>query len=99
MPTWLENGAVIAVLVFLGKELYQFAKSRVAKFLETVEANTDAVRSLQSTFVSFQDDVRRLTEMTNQIPKMQRDLDVAHAHLRAVAPHLYNPPVRPDSGS
>lgn len=87
-------GISIALVPWIIREIFQAWKDRSKASDESLKANTAAINELRLTMKLVEAQLKNVADATGSIAKMQRDLDVAHAHLRIVAPHLYNPPAR-----
>lgn len=92
---WAIVSVAVAFISWCLKEIYQHWKDRRDAHTAALKANTEAICHLQLSLKTFEERLRHTAELSGQVPKMQRDLDVAHAHIRVIAPHLYNPQCRP----
>jgi hypothetical protein len=79
-----------AVIFWALKEIYRLWKDRGDTQTSALKANTSALHEMQLSLKTFEERLSQAADLSAQVPKMQRDLDVAHAHIRFLAPHLYN---------
>lgn len=87
---WIKDPIAWAAIAWALKEIYQLWKERGLSHTAALKANTEAICELKLSLTTFEERLRQASELSEQVPKMQRDLDVAHTHIRIIAPHLYN---------
>lgn len=86
----IKEPMIWAVVAWAIKEIYQTYKDKGGAMTVALKANTDAICDLKLSVMRLEERLSQATELAAAVPKVQRDLDVAHAHIRIVAPHLYH---------
>ena len=84
----IEQAKEFALPAALGlwalKELYASWKGKDREKSETLKANTDAVQMLTLAITELKVELRNLKESIQPMPKLIRDMDVAHEKLRRI---------------
>jgi hypothetical protein len=87
MQDLVNNLAASALAVFLFKEIWDFFKGSAKEHLKALRDNTVAV-------IRLEERIKMLTERTDKIPKMEKDINEAHYKLRLIS-ELVRPPSHP----
>lgn len=82
----LDKGAVGLALGFLAKEAFDWVKAKLNKDAESQDAlmkkNTEAIEQLKFALVKLQCSIETFQEKLAPIPKLQADVNEAHAKIR-----------------
>lgn len=93
-----KDPIIWALLGWALKELFQTFKDKSKNSSEALQKNTIAIYELKGSVDRLDglldEAIDNVAEHQSTISKMQRDLDVAHTHIRMIKPDLYNPPQR-----
>lgn len=75
MKDLLDNLGLMAIALFILKETWDWFKGSAKEHLKAIKENTIAV-------IRLEERIKMLTERTDKIPKMEKDINEAHFKLR-----------------
>jgi len=90
----LKDPLIYAFIAWMAKEIYAIWTDQRKGLKAQVRQLQIELRQFELTLTRLDERLKPAIETATELPKLKRDLDLAHHHLRIVRPELYSPPSR-----